>query len=49
MEKPGKRWTCLTGEGPATRDYYVDISDAADDSEAIMFDSCLRDLREHMG
>jgi hypothetical protein len=48
-EKPGNTFRCLTGEGPATRLYYVDISDTSDTSEAWLFDSCMRDLREHMG
>jgi hypothetical protein len=47
-KKPGKTYTCLTGEGPPLRDYYVDISDPSDASEAWLIDSCLRDLREHM-
>jgi hypothetical protein len=47
--KPGGVFTCLTGEGPATRKFYVDISDTSDTSEAWLIDSCLRDLREHMG
>jgi hypothetical protein len=49
FEKPGSHYKCLTGEGPSTLASYVDISDATDESEAILFDSCLRDLREFMG
>lgn len=43
-EKPGPKWTCLTGEGPCTRKYYVDVSD----TEYMLIDSCFRDLREEM-
>ncbi|KAI1562015.1 hypothetical protein PtrEW4_010229 [Pyrenophora tritici-repentis] len=45
LQKPGQRYTCLTGEGPSNRKYYVDVSAA----EGMLIDSCFRDLREHMG
>jgi hypothetical protein len=48
-EKPGANFTCLTGDGEPLSEFYVDISDTTDTSEAWIFDSCLRDLREHMG
>lgn len=39
-------FSCLTGEGPLSLEMYMDMSD---ESEAVLIDSCFRDLRAHMG
>jgi hypothetical protein len=45
-EKPGARYTYITGEGPSTQEYYYNVTDS---NEAMLIDSCFRDVREHMG
>jgi hypothetical protein len=45
-KKPSNRFECITGEGAVTRDLYMDVSD---ESEAMLIDACLRELRNDMG
>ena len=45
-KKLGERYACITGEGESTRNYYYEFTDS---NEAMMIDSCSRDMREHMG